>query len=220
MRRPSRINLLRRVAKFKSLCAWLVFILGMGLFRTAIADWNYVPSGSMEPTLFAGDLLWVDKTAYGPSVPFTHSRLFETGEPKRGDIITFYPPHENKQLVKRVIGLPGDKLKISGQMVWVNDVKLSVDVDLVEEAFVGFEEIGSLSHKIRLETPYQAQGRAHEFTVPQRHYFVLGDNRDNSLDSRYWGFVDADHIMGRVTHIALSISSKRSGSERIANKID
>jgi len=88
----------------------LALLLFMAMFRTAVADWSYVPSGSMEPTLFAGDYLWVDKTRYGPTLPLLNTRLVSWNQPERGDVVTFIPPHRDQLFVKHVIAVPGDRV--------------------------------------------------------------------------------------------------------------
>ena len=105
----------------------ICLLLGMAFFRTAVADWNPVPSSSMEPTIFPGDVVLVNKTLLGPAIPFTHARLFSLGEPERGDIITFYPPGIDEQYVKRVIGVPGDTIRTDGLRLYINDQLLSLE---------------------------------------------------------------------------------------------
>lgn len=198
---------------------WILFFLGMAMFRTAVADWSYVPSGSMEPTMFPGDVLLVNKIALGPSIPFTQGRLFATGQPERGDIITFYPPSKEKQLVKRVIGVPGDTLAIEGNTIWLNGKPLEVQFELLEGTLIGSETLGGRQHPIQYSQHQSNSQRMRPITIPAGKYFVLGDHRDNSLDSRFWGFVDEESIMGKVTHLALSFSSKRRWHQRIGHSL-
>ncbi len=195
----------------------ILFIMTLAFFRTAVADWNHVPSDSMEPTLFDGDWVLVDKMTYGPSIPFANIRLGSFNSPERGDIITFVPPHTDVLYVKRVVGIPGDQIGFSGRDVVINGEKLSYNQLAVESTNeISQELLGNVNHLIQYGSGGQLPTLNGVFTVPEDRYFVLGDHRNNSADSRYWGFVLDDQIMGKVTHVAFSISSKRPLSERIA----
>ncbi|MFT7559833.1 MAG: signal peptidase I [Flavobacteriales bacterium] len=200
-----------------------IFILlgGVAIFRTAIADWNPVPSSSMEPTLYPGDVVLVSRLAYGASIPFTDFRLFEIGQPERGDIVTFYPPHTDKLLVKRVIGIPGDRIDIHGTRISVNGALLSQEFFEEEpDKREGVEVIDGHSHSIQYTQGIPLNLKDLSLTVPEGKYFAMGDNRNNSVDSRIWGFFDQDKITGKVTHIGVSFSSKRTLNERVALPID
>ncbi len=200
---------------------FILFILCMATFRTAIADWNYVPSESMEPTFYDKEYILVNKLAYGPSIPFTKSRLFHTGAPERGDIITFYPPHEERQLVKRVIGIPGDIIQIEGDRLYVNNTQLSFTQSSQEnDILFGHEKIGSLAHAVQFIRGSNSPTFSFKTQVPEGKYFVMGDNRNNSVDSRFWGFADESNIMGKATHIAVSFSSDRPFSQRIGTRLN
>ena len=198
----------------KNYASLLLMLLAMLAFRTAVADWNYVPTGSMEPTIIPGDVLVVSKLSYGPSIPFTSSRLFSLGEPERGDIITFYPSHTDKCLVKRVVGVPGDRLKIRGAELWINGKKLE------QTALSGnlLQESGGIKpHQIKLSGEGGLRTIEGEIQVPEGQYFVMGDHRNNSYDSRYWGFVDKTQVVGKVTAVGLSFSGEFF--QRIATKL-
>lgn len=185
--------------------------LGMALIlfliiRTFLVEAFQIPSGSMERTLLAGDFLFVNKAVYGAQIPGTKARLpgFET--PRRGDVIVFeFPKDPSLNYVKRVIGAPGDVVEMRGGQVYVNDVPL-------EEPYV--QRIDPLHDNFESEFNWQRsflvartdeQRRGYHPTrdtwgplrVPMGKYFVLGDNRDNSADSRYWGFVDERAVKGR-----------------------
>ena len=195
----------------------ILFFITLVFFRTAVADWNYVPSGSMEPNLFDGDWVLVDKMTYGPSVPLANIRLGKFNNPERGDIITFVPPHTDVLYVKRVVGIPGDQIGFSGRDVIINGERLSYEQLVVEPTNeIGRELLGNANHLIQYGSGGKLPTLNVFFTVPDDRYFVLGDHRNNSADSRYWGFVLGDQIMGKVTHVAFSISSKRPLLERIA----
>lgn len=199
----------------------LVFA-GMAVFRTAVADWNPVPTSSMEPTILPGDVVLVNKTLLGPAIPFTHSRLFSLGEPERGDIITFYPPGGDKQYVKRVIGVPGDRISTDGLRVFVNEELLKLEqINAYPESrqLSGKETIYGKEHEIKafLDRPViQLPGTV---TVPENSYFVMGDFRNNSEDSRYWGFVPEENVLGKVTHLLLSTASERSFLDSIGQSL-
>ncbi|MBU2884208.1 signal peptidase I [Gilvimarinus agarilyticus] len=188
-----RVGFIRRNARF------ILFVLGLAIFRTAVADWNYVPSGSMEPTLYPGDVLVVNKLAYGPSIPFTRSRLLALGQPDRGDVITFFPSHTKDCLVKRVIGVPGDKLRIQGNQVWINNKLVSI-----EQAQGQYWELLPGSRHLIDPTGDQPILEG-ELLIAEGKYFVMGDNRGNSLDSRFWGLVDESQVIGKVVAVGLNL---------------
>ena len=195
----------------------ILFFITLVFFRTAVADWNYVPSGSMEPTLFNGDWVLVDKMTYGPSVPIANIRLGKFNSPERGDIITFVPPHTDVLYVKRVVGIPGDQIWFSGRDIIINGKKLGYNQLVIEPSNeIGQELLGYGKHLIQYSSSVQLPESNGFFIVPEDRYFVLGDHRSNSADSRFWGFVLGDQIMGKVTHVAFSISSRRPLLKRIA----
>ncbi|HHH36093.1 MAG TPA: signal peptidase I [Gammaproteobacteria bacterium] len=197
----------------------LVFAVLLVSFRTTIADWSPIPSGSMEPTLFPGDVVWIDKTAFGPSIPIINKKLLSWGHPERGDIITFVPPHTDQLYVKRVIGLPGDSIRIDGMDVYVNGSRLlQQPTSAGDDYLLGTENIDGRNHGIQLTRGLPVPWIGRTIQVPEGKYFVMGDHRNNSADSRFWGFVDEDKIMGRVTAVALSISPRR-GWKRFARPV-
>ena len=188
----------------------IITLFSIFFLRTAIADWNHVPSGSMEPNLYDGDWLLVNKTEYGPTIPFVNVRLFMSDYPERGDVITFVPPHTSDLYVKRIIGIPGDKITFSGREIRVNGQQIESNVisrDHVKE--VSLELIGKRKHLIQYSKTGRLPSSEQTIVVPEDKYFVLGDHRNNSADSRYWGFVESDNIMGKVTYVAFSTSSER-----------
>lgn len=198
----------------------ILLVLGMVTFRTGYADWSHIPSGSMEPTLYEGDYVWIDKTAFGPSVPFANVRLLSWGTPQRGDVITFVPPHTDDLYVKRVIGLPGDVVFFDDRDIVVNGERLHTEYDGDGSTLThGEAQIGDAAHAVQLSGGRRMPSLREPVTVPARRYFVLGDHRDSSLDSRAWGFVDEDRIMGRVTHVAVSFSRQRPARERFAQPV-
>ena len=201
--------------------AFLLFVVFYLFFRTGYADWSYVPSESMEPTLYPGDVLWIDKTAFGPTVPFLNKQIVNWGQPLRGDIITFVPPHTSKLLVKRVMAVPGDKIRIEANRIYINGELLEQRVtDNSDDSVIGTEYIKHKDHRFKLSKAAMIPYFGQTIAVPEGKYFVMGDFRNNSSDSRFWGFVDQEKIMGKVTSIALSFSKQRDISSRVAFSID
>ncbi|WP_394391028.1 signal peptidase I [Shewanella woodyi] len=185
-----------------------IFIILMSVFRSAVADWYTVPTGSMQPTIKEGDRIVVDKMAYDLRVPFTQISLLETGEPQRGEIIVFESKAAKNRLIKRVIGLPGDKISLSNEVLSINGRPLNYAVlDNNSQELIAEEELTGLRHKIRIEK--SASNNLSHFatiTVPENHYMVMGDNRRNSVDSRVYGFVPRAELKGKATQIAFSLN--------------
>ena len=179
------------------------------LLRTFVAEPFHIPSGSMRPNLLVGDFILVNKFAYGLRLPVLHTKILSLGEPERGDAIVFrFPPDPRKDYIKRLIGMPGDKIIYRNKQLYINGKKLSLqqlgpyqaknngleDLNALEWS----EDLLGLEHKILINPSrlnIMAEG---EYHVPQGHYFVMGDNRDNSSDSRIWGFVPEENLVGRA----------------------
>jgi len=208
----------RFFAEYKSL---LLFFGLMMVFRSAVADWMYVPTGSMNPTIVEGDRILVDKAAYGLRVPFTEIRLTAGRDPQRGDIVIFPSPEDGIVLVKRVVGLPGDVIEMRDEALLVNGVAVTyapargvADDDLLavtrrEQRYYLSEVLDKATHPIMVLPNRNAMRSFGPKTVPPEQYFMLGDSRDNSKDSRYFGFVPRDHIVGRAHRVAYSLDSDR-----------
>jgi len=193
---------------------FITLMLCMVIFRSAIADWNVVPTGSMQPTIQIGDRIVVDKAAYDLRVPLTHISLFHRADPRRGDIVVLESGVAKERLVKRVIGIPGDQVALLGNRLYINGVAADyqpiavrgIRDDREDPALYAIENMGALHHAVRWSMA--AQGRSNDFgavTVPPGQYLLLGDNRDNSADSRYFGFFPRREIMGRATRVAVSL---------------
>jgi signal peptidase I len=191
----------------------LVALLVAGSFKSAIADWNVVPSGSMNPTILEGDRILVNKLAYDLKVPFTTRHLAEWSNPQRGEIVVFFSPQDGKRLVKRVIGLPGDSIALRNNHLLVNGEEAAYEpvdqsnprMSVAADQFCVMEDLTGRKHPIQI-TPRQPAPRTFgPVTVPEGHYLMMGDNRDNSADSRYFGFVARDRIVGRVTAVVISL---------------
>ena len=185
--------------------SFLLFMVLMLVFRSAVADWNSVPTGSMKPTILEGDRLLVNKMAYDIRVPFTHLSLVKMADPARGEIIIFDSVKADKKLVKRVIGIPGDivemrqnKLIINGQgLDYEIQAKLASNTDSIENLL-------GLDHMIRTHDTPSRLANFGPVTVPENYYLALGDNRDSSADSRVIGFIPRDEITGRAKTVAFS----------------
>ena len=190
----------------------LVFLLGLGLLRTAVADWNPIPSGSMRPTLLEGDVVLVSRTAYDLKVPLTDLSLARLGDPQRGDVVTFTSPRDGVRLIKRVVGLPGDVIAMHDEVLTVNGVLVAYsDAVRADEPLHGAttpavratEHLGR-DHTVQFLPAQPAMRSFGPTTVPRDHYFMLGDNRDDSADSRYIGVVPRALLIGRAHHVLVS----------------
>jgi signal peptidase I len=184
-----------------------VVLLVLGSFRSAIADWNDVPTGSMKPTILEGDRVFVNKLAYDLRVPFTRIRLGAWARPERGDIVVLDSPHDGKRLVKRVIGIPGDRVEMRRYRLIINGTAADYEIAAPPRPGLGHlvrETIDGRSHLILATPERPAMPSFEPVTVPPECYIVMGDNRDNSFDSRFFGYVTRDRIMGEVTSVVLS----------------
>jgi len=195
----------------KSLVAFLVLMV---LFRSAIADWNVVPSGSMLPTIREGDRIFVDKMAYDLRVPLTHIAIAHLHDPQRGDIVTIESSAAHELLVKRLIGLPGDSVAMRDNVLYVNGARADYQPlklkplpgDAVTPGDYLTERFDGVVHTVRLspESP-SPRNSFGPVIVPPGQYLMLGDNRDNSADSRYFGFFPRGELMGRTRRVAFSL---------------
>ena len=185
--------------------------------KSALADINYVPSGSMQPTILPGDVLFINKLAYDLRVPFTTVRLAHWAEPARGDVVVCFAPDDNTRLVKRVIGLPGDTIELRRDQLFINGLPASYaslpttargvrDLDPTERATARFfrEDLGSHHHAMMVLPGRPALREFAPVRVPAGHYLILGDNRDNSRDSRFFGFMPRAEIIGEAKAVVVS----------------
>ncbi len=194
----------------------LVIIIVITSFRSAVADWNDVPTGSMKPTILEGDRILVNKLAYDLKLPYTTWRLMRWGDPDRGDIIVLFSPDDGKRLVKRVVGLPGDSVAVLDGTLVVNGHPLRYSplepgmvtgLELEEQLpILATEQLGDAHHAVMISPRSPWHASFAPFAVPPKTYFVMGDNRDNSLDSRHFGPVSRDQIVGRATTVAASVN--------------
>jgi signal peptidase I len=214
-------------------------ILIVFFLRSFLVEPFKIPSSSMVPTLLVGDFILVNKFTYGIRLPVVNKKIVELGSPERGDVMVFrYPDDPSLDYIKRVVGVPGDRIEYRGKRLTVNDaaVPLRQIDDYLSKERVQFsrrfvETLGKTEHEILLEDDAPAMGgpgRAFPFagncnyntgglacTVPPGHYFMMGDNRDNSSDSRVWGFVPDENIVGKAFFIWLNLNELgRFGSFR------
>ncbi|MFT7138593.1 MAG: signal peptidase I [Candidatus Azotimanducaceae bacterium] len=195
----------------------IIFLIVMVLFRSAIADWNQVPTGSMKPTILEGDRVVVNKLAYDLKVPFTTWHLAQWDNPSRGEIVTFYSPADEKLLIKRVIGVPGDVVKMRNNQLYINDesaIYSRLDDDIVNQldyaqrrkhSFFN-EQYGNFEHPVMMvPSPPNDYNSFGPIEIPEDQYLMLGDNRDNSRDSRRIGLITRDRITGRAFTVAFSV---------------
>lgn len=204
----------------------LVFLLRSFLFEPF-----RIPSGSLEPTLLKGDFILVNKFDYGVRLPVIHTKLFGDGEPKRGDIMVFrWPPNPSYDFIKRVIGVPGDKisyinkeLTVNGQPVsqtYLHNTEATDEVGGKWDAVEKQEDLLGIKHNIFIDSSKSSRDFK-DVVVPPGMYFVMGDNRDDSADSRYWGFVPEANIVGKAVLVWMSWNSedKRPRFERMGKII-
>jgi len=209
-------------------------ILAVFLLRSFLFEPFKIPSGSMIPTLVVGDLILVNKFHYGVRLPVINTKIMANNDPKRGDVMVFhYPVDPRIDYIKRVVGIPGDEVSYTNQTLSINGQPVPVqaqgdyyDDDSMRYAPRFSEKLGAVAHGILVEPKrasiyrpmdsfvefrdncrYSAEGVTCK--VPAGHYFMMGDNRDNSQDSRYWGFVADEHIVGRAFMVWMNFSNLR-----------
>ncbi len=184
----------------------LLFISLMLVFRSAVADWNDVPTGSMQPTIVEGDRILINKLAYDINVPFIQKSLVKLADPKVNEIIIFESEVSDKRLVKRVIGVPGDIVAMNNNQLTINNMPVNYQRDYTNTEKTVFNElVDNHSHTIQITNTPTQLANFNPVKVPQGHYLVLGDNRNNSADSRVIGFVPRSEIIGRSSKVMLSL---------------
>ena len=184
----------------------LVAVAVLAPLRSAVADWNDVPSGSMLPTILVGDRIFINKLAYDLKVPFTTWHIATWADPQRGDIIVFPSPADGIRLVKRIVAVPGDRIELRDDRLFINGEPASYALidNGAPSALIVSETVSGRTHPLRIEPQRPAMRSFGPVGVPSGCYFMMGDNRDNSADSRYFGFVSRDRILGRATTVAMS----------------
>jgi signal peptidase I len=180
--------------------------------KSSLADWNWVPTGSMNPTILEGDLIYVDKIAYDLRIPLTMHRIARWSDPERGDIVICFSPEDGVRLVKRVIGLPGDTIEMKSNTLFINGEAINYakigryftelpSYKKKVRCILASEDLGEVTHTVMSIPAIRAMRSFGPLKVPQGNYFVMGDNRDSSRDSRYFGFVDRESIIGQAKGI-------------------
>jgi len=216
--------------------ALLTAILIALVIRAFVIEAFKIPSGSMLPTLSIGDHIFVNKFIYGLRIPFTKYRILDVSEPKRGDVVVFiYPSEEKKDFIKRIVGIPGDNVRMEGEGIWVNGHKLP-ETELNVTEFPGDkrrlvvkngsmksipfvrgwrdysfyeEDLDGVEHLVQYEKYLERE--KFEAVVPKGQYLMIGDNRDNSSDSREWGFVPRENIKGKAMFVWLPLDKDHGG---------
>jgi signal peptidase I len=195
----------------------LITALVLFAVRSSLADWNHVPSGSMKPTILEGDRIFVNKLAYDLKVPFTTWHLAQWANPQRGDIVVFYSPYDGTRLVKRVVGLPGDVIEVQNEHLVINGsavvyaplpAEISDQLQETErqQSLFATEQLPAHAHAVMAIPSVPAKRSFGPVRVPEGHYFMMGDNRDNSFDSRFYGVVERKRIVGRATDVVMSLN--------------
>ena len=191
----------------KSFFPVLVIVL---ILRSFLIEPFQIPTGSMIPTLEVGDFILVNKYAYGVRLPIIGTKILEVEDPDRGEVIVFIPPHENKYYIKRVIGLPGDTVRYEDKNLYINGELISKDYveSIMVETSIGDlpgvlyrETINGVEHSTQNIDAVGRQRARTTWVIPNGHYFMMGDNRDNSSDSRVWGTVPNEDVVGKAVAV-------------------
>jgi signal peptidase I len=209
---PDKMPLLVEYAR-----SFFPILLVVFLLRSFLYEPFRIPSGSLEPTLLVGDFVLVNKFDYGIRIPVIHDKIIKMHEPKRGDIFVFrYPPNPSVDFIKRVIGLPGDHIKYVNKVLSVNGQEipqelLSTTTRIDEEGnkqpvYIKQEDFFGVKHSIYQNTNQESEN-FEDIVVPEGQYFAMGDNRDDSADSRFWGFVPEKNIVGKAVLVWMSWDS-------------
>ena len=194
------------------------------ILRSFLVEPFQIPSGSMIPTLRVGDFILVNKFTYGIRLPVVRTKIIDINQPERGDVMVFFPPHVPIYYIKRVVGLPGDEIRYINNVLYVNGEKMPQTLLASlppndPQYHIMKENLGGVEHDMRKNVIPGRLSRQGTWVVPEKHYFMMGDNRDNSSDSREWGPVPEENIVGEAFAIwmhwnsFLSLPSfKRAGS--------
>ncbi len=201
-------------------------ILAVLVIRSFLFEPFRIPSSSMMPTLLIGDFILVNKFAYGVRLPVIDTKIIEVSLPQRGDVVVFrYPEDPSLDYIKRLIGLPGDKISYRGKTLLVNGEPMdqvrmgpyvpvgTAKINMAREGArpeIRSEQLSDVKHDILLDSNKRYSGN-HEFIVPEGEYFVMGDNRDNSNDSRYWGTVPEENFVGKALLIWMNWDTAKGG---------
>jgi len=190
-----------------------LMLLVVTSLRSALADWNDVPTGSMKPTIQEGDRVVVNKLAYDLKIPFTTYEVVKWGDPHRADIVVLFSPEDGVRLVKRVIAVPGDTVELKENVLFINgkmqprsETGEPIDDPMQGRTYVMDEKLDGHNHKVMITPAAMSEKSTYgPLKVPPGEYFVMGDNRDNSKDSRYIGFIPRTQIVGKALAVAFSL---------------
>lgn len=193
---------------------FLLFLLLFGILRTAVADWNPIPSGSMHPNLLEGDVVFVNRLAFDLKVPLTDIVVTHLGDPRRGDVVTFSSPKDGTRLIKRVIAVPGDVVEMRDEHLVINgeaagytlasEAREKLGDGGVTTALQLTETVKGAQRRIQLLPEVTARRDFAPVTIPPDQFLMLGDNRDNSADSRFIGLVPRALLIGRAERVLVS----------------
>ena len=193
---------------------FITFVICFAFFRTAIADWNPIPSGSMRPNLLEGDVVLVNRLAFDFKLPLTDIIVAHLADPKRGDIVTFSSPRDGTRLIKRIVALPGDRVAMRNEVLFINENAAEYsDQEVLAEplenggsvkALHVIETMGKNKRRVQILEGVPARNTFGPMVVPSGNFLMLGDNRDNSADSRYFGFVPRHLLIGQAQRILVS----------------
>lgn len=211
---------------------FIVFLCLFGVFRTAVADWNPIPSSSMHPNLLEGDVVFVNRLAYDLKVPLTDIVVSHLGDPVRGDVVTFASPKDGTRLIKRIVAVPGDVVEMRNEQLIINGTAAQYKVldeasepmqNGVLDAYRLHETLAGRGHRIQVMPQLQARSNFAPITIPADQFMMLGDNRDNSADSRYIGLVPRNLLVGRAVRVLVSANYQGNWAprmERFGMKLD
>jgi signal peptidase I len=196
-------------------------ILAVLVLRSFVVEPFRIPSGSMEPTLYPGDFILVNKFSFGVRLPVLNAKIIDSGEPQRGDVAVFrYPEDPSVAFIKRIVGIPGDRLAYRNKRLFLNGEPVPTKKEGIINGYeLRQEQLGGTDHSIQVNK--NGHNMAWEYVVPPGHYFALGDNRDNSRDSRFWGPLPEENMIGKAFLIWMNLNciTLNGDCDRIGNSI-
>jgi len=207
---------------------FFLFLVLLFLIRGSILDWHPVPTGSMKPSILEGDVIVENKIAYDLQLPFTDISLMQLGQPKRGDIIVFTSEKSGKRLIKRLVGLPGETIEVINDQILINgdpseyrklaenDPRIPMEYPDREPGYYVMESTDDMEEHIMLmnDAKHNPYRNFAELRIPEQSYFFMGDNRDDSSDSRRYGVAPRSELRGKAFGILLSARSKEDYAPR------
>lgn len=203
---------------------FLVFLLLFGVFRSAVADWSPIPSGSMRPNLLEGDVVLINRMAFDLKIPLTERSVAHLGEPARGDMVVFHSPQDDMRLIKRVLAVPGDLVEMRGDRLFINGEGASYAVvgearersrGTTVDAIRLDEQVAGTRQRIQVLPEVAAARSFGPLHIPAGQYLMLGDNRNDSADSRVIGLVPRAKLIGRAERILVSAAYQEDWMPRL-----